>query len=175
MSIVEKKHEAEGVRSVAIYSECEQFRYTLTRTWNRPVRRRVAFIGLNPSTATEIQNDPTVARCIQFARDWDFDEMTMLNAFAFRATDPKVMKRHDRPVGIDNDRYIQKVVQRSDLIICCWGTHATHLDRSRELLEKLEKWKCPLHCLKLTKAGLPGHPLYLKRSSVPLQLASSSQ
>ena len=96
----------------------------------------VAFIGLNPSTATEQQDDPTVRRCKNFARDWGFDGMVMLNAFAYRATDPNDMKRHDSPVGTWNDLYLQRWFRDVWHVIAAWGTHGLHLNRQAEVVSK---------------------------------------
>lgn len=171
MPTITKRHVEDGVNSVAIYSECELYRYTLTRTWSKKVVRRIAFIGLNPSTATELQNDPTVARCMNYAHDWGYDECTMLNAFGFRATDPKVMKEQEDPVGTDNDLYIKKIVLKADQVVCCWGNHAAHHDRSETLLSLLKSWNRPLHCLTLTKSNQPGHPLYLRKDAKPFEFS----
>lgn len=167
--MITRDHTAEdGTVSRAIYTDCERYRYVLTRTWNHQDRRRAVFIGLNPSTATEYQNDPTVARCINYAKSWDFDSMTMLNAFAFRSTDPKGLKSIADPVGLKNDHYIRKETDAAALVVLCWGTHAAHLNRGEKLLAKLKDWQRTLSCLKVTKHGFPSHPLYLKSSLQPI-------
>ncbi|QDT34217.1 DUF1643 domain-containing protein [Thalassoglobus polymorphus] len=161
----------DGTVSHAVYTDCERYRYVLTRQWEESSCNRAVFIGLNPSTATEYQNDPTVARCINYAKAWGHDSMTMLNAFAFRSTDPKGLKTIDDPVGPANDRYILKQCREASQIILCWGTHAEHLNRGLNLLAKLNKLDLELSCLKITKHGHPSHPLYLKKSLLPLPYA----
>ncbi len=163
----------DGTFSKAIYTDCERYRYVLTRQWEEVSENRAVFIGLNPSTATEYQNDPTVARCIKYAKTWGHDSMTMLNAFAFRSTDPKGLKSVEDPVGSANDRYILKQCRDASQIILCWGTHAEYLDRGLKLLEKLSGRSFELNCLKITKNGHPSHPLYLKKDLQPIPFVAT--
>lgn len=123
------------------------------------------FIGLNPSTADEIKNDPTVTRCINYAKQWDYGGMIMANIFAYRATDPKVMKAAVDPVGPDNDEWLLKLVKGADLIVAVWGNHGEFMDRGRAVLVLLER--ITLHCLALNKTGHPKHPLYCSSSLEP--------
>jgi hypothetical protein len=124
--------------SGAVFSECRTYRYMLWRRWKEDKQvtgfgpdaiefdspsHMVAFIGLNPSTADETQDDPTIRRCIGFAKSWGFRGMMMLNLFAFRATDPKDMKAAADPIGPDNDRHIRVASSILPQTICCWGTH----------------------------------------------------
>lgn len=154
----------------AVFDRSKRYRYTLWRWW-RPMSsvpvpsRMVAFIGLNPSTADATNNDPTVTRCVNFARHWDYDGMVMLNLFAYRATDPKVMKAQQKPIGASNNQAIRDVSQRAGLVVCCWGTHGEYRDRGFEVADMLVNLR--LHHLGLTKGGQPKHPLYLK-SDTPL-------
>jgi len=122
------------------------------------------FIGLNPSTADEIQNDPTVTRCINYSMQWGYGALCMMNIFAFRATLPSVMKDHPKPVGKDNNRFLSEVACNANIIIAAWGTHAKHLGRHQEVVDLL---KGKLHCLQETKSRYPSHPLYLKKSLKP--------
>jgi hypothetical protein len=127
-------------------------------------KERIAFVGLNPSTADEVKNDPTVTRCINYAQRWGYGGMWMLNLFAYRATDPNIMKAQADPVGPENDRSILEVYSQARLSIACWGTHGAHRDRGRQVIAQLPA----LHCLGITKAGYPKHPLYLHRDLVPV-------
>jgi hypothetical protein len=149
----------------AEYSPCRRYRYTLTRTMNADLigddARTIAFIGLNPSTATATTDDPTVRRCIGYAAREGFGRFVMLNAFAYRATDPKDMKAQADPVGVGNDDAIARVASRADLVVLAWGAHATHLGRHNAVLSLLDGLCDPV-CLGVTKAGLPKHPLYLR-------------
>jgi len=141
----------------AVFSRDRVHRYWLWRTFDRGIGR-VAFIGLNPSTANEVRDDPTVSRCIRYAQEWGFGRLDMLNVFAFRATDPKEMRAAPDPVGPDNDEWLLGITGEVDLVVAAWGTHAAHLGRGpqvRELLGGIQ-----LHHLGLTRGGYPYHPLY---------------
>lgn len=122
------------------------------------------FIGLNPSTADETQDDPTVRRCIRYAQDWGFNALYMTNIFAFRATDPLVMKRFDDPVGPQNDTALIRLAADAGIVIAAWGVHGTHMGRGDAVRLFLHR----MHVLKLTKGGHPCHPLYLKADLKPV-------
>ena len=149
--------------SSALFSRCRKYRYTLTRIWDYN-RSLISFIGLNPSTADEIKNDPTVTRCINYAKRWGYGGMIMLNIFAFRATEPKVLKAAADPVGAETDYWIQKKARESDLVVACWGTHGSFLNRGKEVIKLLSNFKC----LGVTKKGHPKHPLYLRNDIRPV-------
>jgi hypothetical protein len=74
----------------AEFSDCGTYRYALWRTWNA-LQPGVLFVGLNPSTADATTDDPTIRRCIGFAKRWGYGGITMANVFAYRATDPREM------------------------------------------------------------------------------------
>ena len=152
--------------SVAIYSDCEKYRYALTRVWE-PEGQKVLFVMLNPSTATEVQNDPTVERCERRARALGFGAFRVTNIFAFRATDPRVMRAEADPTGPQNDAAISEGAVWADRIICAWGTHGAHLNRGPEVEELLRKTGLPLYHLGLSKAGHPKHPLYIGYETQP--------
>lgn len=154
-----------AVRSGASFSPCRHWRYSLWRVWH-PGRPRVAFIGLNPSTADEMVDDPTVRRCINYAKSWNFGGMYMLNIFGVRATDPKEMLMDSNPVGDMNDDYIIDEIEHASRIVCCWGAHGKHLGRSAKIIEMLSDKK--LFCFGLTKDGEPKHPLYLSKELIPV-------
>jgi len=126
--MITRSHVKGDAPSVATYSACELYRYTLTRVWN-PEGPRVLFVCLNPSTATEVQNDPTVERCERRARTLGYGAFRVCNIFAFRATDPKVMRAQSDPVGPDNDAAIAESCLWADVVVCAWGTHGAHLGR----------------------------------------------
>jgi len=131
----------------------------------------VAFIRLNPSTVDERANDPTVTRCMGYARRWGFGGMVMLNLFAFRATDPKDMKAQADPVGPANDFHLLRIVLECHRVVCCWGCHGAYLGRSddvRRMLALMDKsTTADVMCFGLTATGEPKHPLYL-RGDAPL-------
>jgi hypothetical protein len=156
-----------------IFSPCRKFRYTLFRTWRDLIDSREGFVNwllLNPSTATDSIDDPTIRRCMGFTKAWGRTEMCVTNIFAFRATDPKDMLRHPNPVGDDNDGIIFDIARKADLVVCAWGTHGTHLGRNAQVLNLLHKARVKPHCLRLTDSGHPQHPLYLPAHLKPIPL-----
>jgi hypothetical protein len=150
------------VRKGAEISACGKYRYSLWRVWD-DINPWVHFIGLNPSTADAVLDDPTIRRCINYAKDWGYGALSMCNLFAYRATDPKDMKRADDPIGPKNNVYLQTIGDSPELVIAAWGAHGNYLGRDKEVMELMPD----LHILALTKHGMPRHPLYLKRDLVP--------
>lgn len=146
------------------------YRYTLWRNW-LPIGERgeafVMFIGLNPSTATDTEDDPTIRRCVDFAKRWGFGALLMTNLFAFRATDPEDMKAHPMPIGPENDKWLAHFAERAGMVICAWGNHGTHLARASAVLAILARARADRHRLKATGAGHPGHPLYIPAKTTP--------
>jgi hypothetical protein len=146
----------------AHFSPCRQYRYILDRVWDAG-KPTVMFVGLNPSTADECVDDPTIRRCMGFARDWGYGALVMVNLFAYRATHPSVLSEVADPVGPRNDYWLMAASRRVELILAAWGIHGTLRGRDAAALGKL---KC-VHCLGTTKAGHPRHPLYLPRRVTP--------
>lgn len=162
-----RRHTApDGTDSTAIYSPCMAYRYDLERVWDAGGPKAL-FIGLNPSTATEAQNDPTVERCERRARTMGFGAFRMGNIFALRATDPRDMRAHPAPVGDLTDAHLHAAALWADLIVCAWGAHGIHLGREGAARDLLRATGKPLHVLGLTKAGAPRHPLYLPYAALP--------
>lgn len=149
---------------VCKFSADRRYRYTLCRRW-KPGERYVQFIGLNPSTADETLDDPTIRRLIGFAKQLEFPALCMTNLFAFRATDPRDMQVAKDPVGPDNDAVLEQVARNAALIICCWGNGGTFLGRSSSVARMLRSAQCALNCFGTTKSGAPRHPLYLPNSA----------
>ena len=160
--MIVRQHQKGDALSEAVYSPCQRYRYVLTRVWDRG-EQRALFVMLNPSTATEVQNDPTVERCERRARALGFGAFRVVNIFAFRATDPKVMRAEADPVGPGNDAAIvSSVVDWSaDRVICAWGAHGAHLARGDAVARVLRGTGRPLWHLGLTAGGQPKHPLYI--------------
>ena len=150
----------------ARFSRCRTYRYSLEREWQQG-SGRVLFIGLNPSTADHRQDDPTIRRCVCFARDWGFAAMEIVNLFAFRATLPSDLKQASNPVGKYNDRWIKQAHDRADLTIACWGNDGTIQNRDQEIRMKFSD----LHCINLNRSNQPAHPLYLRASLQPELMA----
>jgi len=158
--MITRHHRKGDAESTAVYSDCERYRYLLTRVWD-PAGQKALFVMLNPSTATEVQNDPTVERCERRARTLGFGAFRVTNIFAFRATDPRVMRAEADPVGGANDAAIAESAIWSDRIICAWGTHGAHLGRGVVVQALLRTTGRPLWHLGLAQGGAPKHPLYI--------------
>lgn len=153
----------------AFISECGRYRYALTRDV-APLTGEgtCTFIMLNPSTADAEQDDPTIRRCIGFARSWGFARLKVVNLFAFRSTDPRELLACGDPSGPENLCTIAKVVGGSDLVVCAWG--AFPLAGAEHVRLVLELIGGP-HCLGLTANGSPRHPLYVRADAEPMPFA----
>ena len=147
-----------------ILSPCRQYRYCLWREWDKANDSYVMFVGLNPSTADEAEDDSTIRRCVGYAKKWGYGALCMVNLFAYRAMRPKVMKNHAAPVGEDNDRWLTELAQRAGIVIAAWGTNGTHMKRDQAIMNLLAG---KLSCLGKTKAGHPKHPLYVNGDVKP--------
>ncbi len=147
--------------SNATFSRDKVYRYSLERRKGEG-GERVAFCMLNPSTADETENDPTIRRCIGFAESWGFNELVVVNLFALRSTDPKALYGHYNPIGPENESHIQKAITESAFIVCAWGAHGKFENRGKKVLEQFRIKKADAWHLGLTKGGQPKHPLYLK-------------
>ncbi len=165
--MITRTHIKGDAPSTAIYSDCERFRYALTRVWDE-AGGRVHFCMLNPSTATEVQNDPTVERCERRARALGFGGFRVTNIFAWRDTDPRLMRKAADPVGPANDDAILQATAWADQTICAWGTHGEHMHRGQSVEAILRATGQPLYHLGLSKAGHPKHPLYIAYSQQPV-------
>ncbi|MBZ8117852.1 DUF1643 domain-containing protein [Roseovarius sp. LXJ103] len=164
--MIERTHLKGDAPSTAVYSDCERYRYTLTRVWE-PSGEKALFIMLNPSTATEVQNDPTVERCERRARTLGFGGFRVTNIFAWRDTDPKGMRAAADPVGPDNDAALRESCDWADRIIAAWGTHGAHRGRGPEVARMLQGLGRPVYHLGLSKDGHPKHPLYIAYARQP--------
>ncbi len=164
--MITRDHVKGDAESVAVYSDCERYRYLLTRVWGPG--GRALFVMLNPSTATEVQNDPTVERCERRARALGFGAFRVVNIFAWRATDPRDMRAAEDPVGPENDAAIIESVGWADGIVCAWGTHGAHLGRGPAVERLLRATGRELLVLGVTQAGHPQHPLYIGYDRQPV-------
>jgi hypothetical protein len=164
--MITRQHLKGDAASIAVYSPCEIYRYNLTRDWGG-TGGRVLFVMLNPSTATEVQNDPSVERCERRARALGYGAFRVCNIFAFRATDPRVMRAAPDPVGPGNDAAIAEGAAWADAVVCAWGTHGAHLGRGAAVAALLRGTGRPLFHLGLTKGGAPRHPLYVGYAQAP--------
>lgn len=146
----------------AVFSENYRYRYILRRSLGPG--KLCLFIMLNPSTANETLNDPTVSKCLKFAQMWDFGQVEVANIFALRSTDPKELRYCDDPIGEKNNLYIWEAAQEADLIVCAWGNHGRYLDRSSQVVNLLKPLDKVLYCLDININGEPKHPLYIPYS-----------
>ncbi len=146
-----------------VFSTDRVYRYTLWREFDLANRTYVQFVGLNPSTADEVQDDPTVRRCIDFAKRWGFGALCMTNIFAYRATDPDVMKAAQDPIGPGNDAWLTRIAAGAGLVVAAWGNHGAFIDREQAVVSLLPR----LTCLGTTKSGAPRHPLYVRAIAQP--------
>lgn len=175
----------------ADYSPCGEYRYTLGRDYGPDDSTQrpgyVAWLMLNPSTATELEDDPTVQRCFVRARALGFAQAIVVNLFAYRATAPGDMLAQADPVGAVNDLVLREVCGGAELLLLAWGNHGRHRDRDVEVLKALRtKWRVEgstprnLYALGVNpprerdpvRRTSPSHPLYLSydQRALPLLL-----
>ena len=151
----------------ALFSKDEVYRYVLRRLVPQQFGTSggsVAFVMLNPSTATEKKNDPTIRRCIDYAQQWGCQEMFVVNLFAYRSTHPTDLYEIDSPCGSLNDHYIEAVASVCDIVVMAWGFHGSLMGRS-EQVRSLLKRVCTPQYFALTQSGEPRHPLYLSKDA----------
>lgn len=169
--------------STAKFSPCGLYRYELRREWKaRGARgRTMVFVGLNPSTADENKDDPTIRRILGFADDWGFGTLVMLNVFAFRSTDPKALHLRAASrlevVGPDNDATIARAFEenRKGRLVVGWGAHGLLLERGRRVAEMARAIHGRPQCLGRTESGEPKHPLYLKATTLPVRYSQPAR
>lgn len=149
------------IASGATFSPCRTYRYMLWRVWDETLPR-VMFVALNPSTADETVNDPTIRREIGFAKAWGFGGLYKGNVFGYRSTDPKALATALDPVGPDNDATIREYAARCSLRIAAWGADKSVTPvRVAAMLAILGE----CYCLGTTRDGHPKHPLYLPKNA----------
>ena len=146
----------------ALFSSCGRFRYRLGRRWGEGPT--VAFVLLNPSTADDERDDPTVRRCVDFARRLGFGGLEVVNLYAYVATDPADLRSAGYLVGPENDEHLAAAVRCCENVVLAWGVHAGRLARSVEVLQLLRDVAVTPYCLRLTSSGHPEHPLRLPKS-----------
>lgn len=150
----------------AVISPCGTYRYVLKRRIDQAIRwvKPCLFIMLNPSTADAELDDPTIRRCIGFAKSWGCTELTVVNLFAYRATNPKELETAEDPEGDSNDGYIEEqIAKHKDIgvIVAAWGSNKFAKRRAEYVTNHFG----PFKALGRTKDGSPKHPLYLPKDS----------
>lgn len=165
----------------AVFSPCRSWRYVLSIGWDDRLPA-MCFLMLNPSTADEFKNDPTVARCEKRARDsGNFGSLIILNAYAWRSTDPGALKLCADPIGPENDFFIGLTLRvlrdTGGIVVCAWGNHcaATQRTRPAQLYGLIRRAGLIPHALRLSEDGTPWHPLYLPYSLRPLPISKADQ
>jgi len=141
----------------AVISDCGAYRYFLLRG----ELNQLPFIMLNPSTADDKIDDPTIRRCLSFAEKFGYGGIVVVNLYALRATKPEELWKCTDPVGPENDMWLAKIASKCPEVVCAWGTNA-RADRVQHAAEVLKANGTKLKCLGTTKNGSPRHPLYVK-------------
>jgi hypothetical protein len=165
--MIVRTHSKGDSTSVAVYSDCERYRFRLGRQWGDDPQ--LVCILLNPSTATETRNDPTVERCERRARAMGFGGVQVVNLFAWRSTDPRGLRAASDPVGPGNDAVLLDAAGRSGMVLCGWGLNGALQGRGAEVAALLDGAGVALWHLGLTTAGAPRHPLYVGYAQAPLR------
>lgn len=156
-----------AVRRTATISDCGAFRWRLGRHWTEDDSPYLLFVMLNPSTADHQVDDPTIKRCIGFARDHFFGGIEVVNLFAYRATKPADLRAKGFPVGTETDYYIRQVAAGAGAVCVAWGANASHprvVARVQEVMPILTWQHHQPLCLHITATGHPSHPLMLPRT-----------
>lgn len=139
-------------------------RYALWRIWDDELPL-VNFIGINPSTATHRDDDPTLRRCADFARRWGFGGVVMTNLFSFRHPNRNVMRRQPDRVGPRTNLHLVQWARRAGRVVAAWGADRICAEREGTvlgLLADMDIW-----CLRLTAGERPEHPLYVPAATQP--------
>ena len=155
------------MKNTAKLSNCRRYRYALWRTWDDS-KPYVLFVGLNPSTADETSDDPTLTRCVNYAKAWGYGGVCMANLFAFRATEPLDMKASKDPIGTENNEWLKKLADEVAIVVAAWGNDGSYLGRSIQVKNLIPN----MYCLKLNKTGEPAHPLYLAAKLHPVSMSN---
>ena len=154
----------------AVLSECGRYRYRLEREADPLGSGAVNFVMLNPSTADATADDPTIRRCVGFAKSRGYARLVVTNLFAFRATNPADMRGRTLAelVGPDNDEYLISVARAADAVVCAWGANGNLYRRKETVKRMLSEIPVNLTALKMTKHGDPQHPLYIAGKTMPV-------
>ncbi|MEP6871676.1 MAG: DUF1643 domain-containing protein [Anaerolineaceae bacterium] len=137
----------------ACFDSSGAYRYRLWRAWE-PALPIVTFVMLNPSSADAERDDPTIRRCIGFARSWGFGRLQTVNLCAYRATSPRALLASDDPFGPENEQHLLAALANADLVIAAWGNHGRSFTPPT--------FDQNVHHLGLTTLGQPRHPLYVR-------------
>lgn len=122
---------------------------------------------LNPSAANEEQDDPTIRACSQFTQRWGYNQLSVVNLFAYRTSQPLGLKQVANPVGSENNHYLLAAAESADRIILAWGNWGSLLNRDHAVISLFQQHQQKLYCLARNRSGHPRHPLYVKRTNRP--------
>lgn len=147
----------------ASFSNCRRYRYSLWRIWDAE-KPLVMFIGLNPSTASEGKDDPTIRRVKKFAFDWGFGGVYMMNLFAFVTPYPEELSGCKDPVGGANDFQLKQVAKRCNEVVFAWGS----FNEAKERAEQIKAMFPGAKALVVNQDGSPRHPLYVHKNAIPV-------
>jgi hypothetical protein len=167
--VLEQSQIRPGYTGEALLDACGAYRYALTRRWG--AGRCCVWVMCNPSTADAGQDDATIRRCVGYATRWGYGSILVLNLFAYRATDPRVMRRATDPVGPDNDRVIETALTGDGIgrVMFAWGAVAAPAGRAARVSKLVRSvWGAPM-CLDLTVAAHPAHPLRMRGDLIPFE------
>lgn len=167
-----QREPADAVQRSAWESEDRRFRYRLDRWWS--TGPRLVFVMLNPSTADADNDDPTIRRCMSFARRDGFAGITVLNLYPYRATDPRDLVDAEAAgieiAGGDEASAAEyETLQAGQSVVCAWGAHPLGARRGPVIIEMRHEIQFETMCLGRTKDGHPRHPLYV-RGDQPLEV-----
>lgn len=146
-------------------SDCGKYRYQLRRVWADALPW-CTFVMVNPSTADAENDDPTISKCIRFARSLGYGGLIVVNLFALRATDPRELYSAADPIGPENDLAIYHASNLTSVVIAAWGNHGTLRDRDIHVMRNSLASR-EVRCLGINKNGTPKHPLYIRGDTVP--------
>jgi hypothetical protein len=157
------------VVSQAVYSPCRHYRYMLHRRWEHASDRSIMFVMLNPSTATEDVDDPTVRKCRSYASRWGYNHLIIGNIMAYRATDPGMLRRVSDPIGPENHQHLRHAIGTyQPMLICAWGSLPKRLMHAETaVIALLREVAVTPYALRMNASGSPGHPLYLAMHTTP--------
>lgn len=144
-----------------------KYRYKLWRTWDANLPT-VNFVMLNPSTADENVDDPTIRKCSSYARRWGYGGIVVTNLFALRSVSPDRLYNTRNPIGVSSNRRLIIEATAAKITICAWGNHGNWNGRSAIVVKMLREAGIDLMCLRCNGGGEPAHPLYLPLNLVPV-------
>lgn len=163
-----------GRKGEAVFSHDLLYRYTLFRPFepHATAAGLCQFIMLNPSSADADVDDPTVTRCVNFARLWGHTGVIISNLFALRTTDPRRLFRANDPVGGRNAEFVLAATARPDVtrVVCAWGVNGAYANAGDSMRKQLRERGVLPCALRVTNGGQPAHPLYLPRHLEPVPL-----